>query len=186
MTRRTLFSLVHLSDSRHSSQGRGASFALFICASFWIVHDNPSPPQMTWRENSAQTLPPRTRCSIACRFVGFTRKRHETSSVSFIFLFVNLTTVAQTCFSVSFFLFFNYGLISALPEIPRPISFILCCAIGDPTELQIKGTSPTFVILAPGTKTCARCNLGVTNQLSLISDERSLSFAALVNLTPII
>lgn len=106
MTRRTLFSLVHLSDSRHSSQGRGASFALFICASFWIVHHNPSPPQMTWRENSAQTLPPRTRCSIACRFVGFTRKRHETSSVSFIFLFVNLTTVAQTCFSVSFFYFY--------------------------------------------------------------------------------
>jgi len=152
ITRRTLFSLVHLSDSRHSSQGRGASFALFICASFWIVHDNPSPPPNDVKRelSSNSSPPPRTRCSIVCRFVGFTRKRHETSSVSFIFLFVNLTTVAQTCFSVSFFYFiFNFGLISALPEIPRPIGFILCCAIGDPTELQI---SPTFVILAPGTK----------------------------------
>jgi len=112
-----------------------------------------TPPPPKWREERTQLKlfpPPRTRCSIVCRFVGFTRKRHETSSVSFIFLFVNLTTVAQTCFSVSFFYFiFNFGLISALPEIPRPIGFILCCAIGDPTELQI---SPTFVILAPGTK----------------------------------
>jgi len=56
ITRRTLFSLVHLSDSRHSSQGRGASFALFICASFWIVHDNP--PKWPEERTQLKLFPP--------------------------------------------------------------------------------------------------------------------------------
>ena len=114
-----------------------------------------TPPPPKWREERTQLklFPPGPAVLLPVALSDSPERDMKLRAFhSFFYLWIWRQWHRRVFLFLFFIFIFNYGLISALPEIPRPISFILCCAIGDPTELQIKGTSPTFVILAPGTK----------------------------------